>query len=149
MKQIILSIGVGLIDDLSVTFYPYHFVRTILSVPFCPIPFCPYTILSMPFCPHHFLLEPFLTSVYILKFHDHKSTDVVVVVENRQKSLNLEEKARQELNKNKMSMRMLEQEHQRLIGMKVDECNSITKHIKTKPPGASIWFESWVCRGSF
>jgi len=23
-----LSIGVGLIDDLSVTFYPYNFVRT-------------------------------------------------------------------------------------------------------------------------
>src|SRR6218665_3835396 len=22
--------------------YPYHSVRTILSVPFCPIPFCPY-----------------------------------------------------------------------------------------------------------
>src|SRR6218665_1392778 len=46
--------------------YPYRFVRTILSVPFCPIPFCPYTILSntilsvyhfvhtilsVPFCP--------------------------------------------------------------------------------------------------
>src|SRR6218665_2655238 len=29
----------------------YHFVHTILSVPFCPIPFCPYTILSIPFCP--------------------------------------------------------------------------------------------------
>src|SRR6218665_644853 len=44
--------------------YPYHFVRTILSVPFCPIPFCPYTILSIPFCPYHFVryhfvLEPF------------------------------------------------------------------------------------------
>src|SRR6218665_2875122 len=43
--------------------YPYHFVRTILSVPFCPIPFCPYTILSIPFCPYHFVrchfvLEP-------------------------------------------------------------------------------------------
>src|SRR6218665_1308741 len=24
----------------------YHFVHTILSVPFCPISFCPYTILS-------------------------------------------------------------------------------------------------------
>src|SRR6218665_658783 len=44
--------------------YPYHFVRTILSVPFCPIPFCPNTILSIPFCPYHFVryhfvLEPF------------------------------------------------------------------------------------------
>ena len=34
----------------------YHFVRTILSIPFCPMPFCPYTILSatilsVPFCP--------------------------------------------------------------------------------------------------
>ena len=50
--------GVRLIDDLSVTFYPYHFVHTIfsntilsvyhfvhtiLSVPFCPLPFCPRT----------------------------------------------------------------------------------------------------------
>src|SRR6218665_908745 len=31
--------------------YPYHFVRTILSIPLCPIPFCPYTILFIPFCP--------------------------------------------------------------------------------------------------
>ena len=29
----------------------YQFVHTILSVPFCPIPFCPHTILSIPFCP--------------------------------------------------------------------------------------------------
>src|SRR6218665_1783403 len=29
----------------------YHFVHAILSVPFCPMPFCPYTILSVPFCP--------------------------------------------------------------------------------------------------
>src|SRR6218665_1928146 len=36
---------------LLLKYYPYHFVRTILSVPFCPIPFCPYTILSVPFCP--------------------------------------------------------------------------------------------------
>src|SRR6218665_1040635 len=36
---------------LCVIFYPYHFVRTILSMPFCPISFCPYTILSIPFCP--------------------------------------------------------------------------------------------------
>src|SRR6218665_3993770 len=25
-------------------FYPYHFVRTILSVTFCPLPFCPITV---------------------------------------------------------------------------------------------------------
>src|SRR6218665_4042389 len=29
----------------------YHFVHSILSVPFCPVPFCPYTVLSIPFCP--------------------------------------------------------------------------------------------------
>src|SRR6218665_2567594 len=49
---------------LSVIFnIPYHFVHTILSMPFCPIPFYPYTILSIPFCPYHFVrchfvLEP-------------------------------------------------------------------------------------------
>src|SRR6218665_179249 len=26
----------------------YNFVHTVLSVPFCPIPFCPYIILSIP-----------------------------------------------------------------------------------------------------
>src|SRR6218665_1189705 len=50
---------------LSAIFYPCHFVRTILSIPFCPIPFCPYTILSIPFCPYyfvryHFVLEPYI-----------------------------------------------------------------------------------------
>src|SRR6218665_622582 len=40
--------------------YPYHFVRTILSVPFCPIPFCPYTILSISFCPYHFVRYHFV-----------------------------------------------------------------------------------------
>src|SRR6218665_3732630 len=40
--------------------YPYHFVRTILSVPFCPIPCCPYTILSIPFCPYHFVRYHFV-----------------------------------------------------------------------------------------
>src|SRR6218665_2495649 len=40
--------------------YPYHFVRTILSVPFCPIPFCPYTILFIPFCPFHFVRYDFV-----------------------------------------------------------------------------------------
>src|SRR6218665_2293585 len=27
-------------------FVPYHFVRTILSVPLCPVPFCPVTTLA-------------------------------------------------------------------------------------------------------
>src|SRR6218665_1617074 len=40
----------------------YHFVHTILSVPFCPIPFCPYTILSIPFCPYHFVRYHFVRS---------------------------------------------------------------------------------------
>src|SRR6218665_407123 len=45
---------------LLVRSYPYHFARTILSVPFCPIPFCPYTILSIPFCPYHFVRYHFV-----------------------------------------------------------------------------------------
>src|SRR6218665_3712796 len=64
MKKIILSMRVGLIDDLSVTLYMYHFVRTILSIPFCPIPFCPYTILSIPFCPYHFVRYHFVLEPY-------------------------------------------------------------------------------------
>src|SRR6218665_1361284 len=59
--------------------YPYHFVRTILSVPFCPIPFCPYTILSntilsvyhfvhtilsVPFCPLPFCPRTLRYNVY-------------------------------------------------------------------------------------
>src|SRR6218665_2501446 len=40
----------------------YHFVRTILSIPLCPIPFCPYTILSIPFCPYHFVPYHFVRS---------------------------------------------------------------------------------------
>ena len=43
---------------LSAPFYSYHFVRTIVSVPFCPMTFCPYTILSVPFVRYHFVLEP-------------------------------------------------------------------------------------------
>src|SRR6218665_395275 len=40
----------------------YHFVHTILSVPFCPyhfvrIPFCP-----LPFCPYHFVRYHFVRS---------------------------------------------------------------------------------------
>src|SRR6218665_668893 len=51
---------------LSVIFDPYHFVHTILSMPFFPIPFYPYTILSIPFCPYHFVryhfvLEPLMS----------------------------------------------------------------------------------------
>src|SRR6218665_223491 len=45
---------------LSVIFYPYHFVRAILSIPFCPMPCCPYTILSIPFCPYHFVRYHFV-----------------------------------------------------------------------------------------
>jgi|SRR6218665_125280 len=45
---------------VSVLFYPYHFIRTILSVPFCPYHFVRtilsvyhfvHTILSVSFCP--------------------------------------------------------------------------------------------------
>src|SRR6218665_2323499 len=31
-------------------------------VPFCPIPFCTYTILSIPFCPYHFVRYHFVRS---------------------------------------------------------------------------------------
>src|SRR6218665_4021634 len=40
----------------------YQFVHTILFVPFCPIPFCPYTILSIPICPYHFVRYYFVRS---------------------------------------------------------------------------------------
>src|SRR6218665_1792064 len=46
--------------------YPYHFVRTILSVPFCRIPFCPNTILSIPFCPYHFVRYHFVLEPKLL-----------------------------------------------------------------------------------
>src|SRR6218665_3209345 len=42
----------------------YHFVHTILSVPFCPIPFCLYTILSVLFCPYHFVRYHFVRSPF-------------------------------------------------------------------------------------
>src|SRR6218665_1142653 len=51
---------------LSVIFYPYHFVRAILSIPFCPMPFCPYTILSIPFCPYHFVRYHFVLELRTL-----------------------------------------------------------------------------------
>src|SRR6218665_3915561 len=44
----------------------HHFVHTILSVPFCPMPFCPYTILSIPFCP-----VTFKSSGEIIMFAKH------------------------------------------------------------------------------
>ena len=44
----------------------YHFVHTILSVPFCPIPFCPYTMLSIPFCPYHFVRYHFVRSPFVV-----------------------------------------------------------------------------------
>src|SRR6218665_1576735 len=40
---------------LFVIFYPCHFVRAILSIPFCPC-----TILSIPFCPYHFVRYHFV-----------------------------------------------------------------------------------------
>src|SRR6218665_892758 len=52
---------------LSVIFYPYHFVRAILSITFCPTPFCPYIILSVPFCPYHFVRA--ILSATILSGH--------------------------------------------------------------------------------
>src|SRR6218665_1052901 len=59
-----------LLMTLSVIFYPYHFVRIILSIPFCPIPFCPipfcmHTILSIPFCPYHFVCIPFCPNHFV------------------------------------------------------------------------------------
>src|SRR6218665_1037977 len=58
---------------LSIRFYAYHFVRAILSIPFCTMPFCPYTILSIPFCSYHFVryhfvLESFLPFTFIQQF---------------------------------------------------------------------------------
>src|SRR6218665_1157544 len=64
-NKIILSMGVELMYCLMILLlksYPYHFVRTILSIPFCPIPFCPYTILSIPFCPLPFCPRTMITS---------------------------------------------------------------------------------------
>src|SRR6218665_3119570 len=52
---------------LFIIFYLYHFVRTILSVPFCPIPFCPYTIYSIPFCPYHFVRCHFVRSHFTVQ----------------------------------------------------------------------------------
>src|SRR6218665_2167646 len=56
---------------LSVIFDPYHFVRAILSIPFCPMPFCPYTILSIPFCPYHFVRYHFVLEPLQQKVKHH------------------------------------------------------------------------------
>ena len=40
-EKIILSVGTDYL--INWWFYPYHHVRTSLSVPFCPLPFCPRT----------------------------------------------------------------------------------------------------------
>src|SRR6218665_398070 len=52
-----------------IPFCPYHFVRTILSLPFCPIPFCPYTIFSIPFFPYHFVRYHFVLEPIVLYFN--------------------------------------------------------------------------------
>src|SRR6218665_3621081 len=60
-----LSINFTLIVIYSKT--AHRFVRTILSIPFCPMTFCPmtfcpYTILSIPFCPYRFVHYHFVRS---------------------------------------------------------------------------------------
>src|SRR6218665_2209305 len=61
----------------------YHFVRTILSVPFCPLPFCPRTVLLYKRHKHQSLLKepnhkiaPYLTKRKdtLYKSHDINST---------------------------------------------------------------------------
>src|SRR6218665_3535044 len=59
---------------LLVKSYLYHFVHTILSVPLCPIPFCPYTILSIPFCPNHFVRYHFVLEPLQHICHTHSYT---------------------------------------------------------------------------
>src|SRR6218665_289194 len=54
--------------SLSAIFYPCHFIPTILSIPFCPIPFGPYTILSIPFCLNHFVRIPFCP-YHFVRYH--------------------------------------------------------------------------------
>src|SRR6218665_1680576 len=63
----------------------YHFVHTILSVPFCPIPFCPYTILSVyhfvriPFCPYTILSIPFCP-YHFVRYHFVRSSHILATV---------------------------------------------------------------------
>src|SRR6218665_1732137 len=70
MKKSYCQWEAGLIDDFIRNIYPYHFVRAILSIPFCPMPFCPYTILSIPFCPYHFVRYHFVLEPYYSSFCD-------------------------------------------------------------------------------
>ena len=56
MKHHVVSwSGIGRMMILSIPFYPYHCVRTILSVQFCPIPLCPYAFLFIPACSYNFV----------------------------------------------------------------------------------------------
>ena len=71
-EKITLSVEAGLIEwwFYSYHLYLYHFVCTILSIPFCPVPFCVYTILCVyhfvciPFCPYHFVFYHFYPRAY-------------------------------------------------------------------------------------
>src|SRR6218665_3028539 len=61
----------------------YHFVRTILSIPFCPYHFVPYHFFRIPFCPYHFVRA--ILSGAILSghpdtssFHYFKNVEIVV-----------------------------------------------------------------------
>src|SRR6218665_3169724 len=75
---------------LLLKFYPYHFVRTILSVPFCPIPFCPYTILSIPFCPYHFVRYHFvLEPSEALPWQCERPREKRIVLRERKEALGL------------------------------------------------------------
>src|SRR6218665_3676498 len=61
---------------LSAPFYSYHFARTILSIPFCPMTFCPYAILSIPFCPIPFCPMTFCPYHFV---HTVLSNDILSV----------------------------------------------------------------------
>src|SRR6218665_1454123 len=50
---LLISINFTLIVIYSKTCY--HFVRTILSVPFCPYHFVQWHFVRIPFCPYHFV----------------------------------------------------------------------------------------------
>ena len=62
-------------------------------------------------------LQVLLRSYLYFKFDDQKLVNFVVV-ENREKSLNLQDKLKQELNKNEKRIMVLTKEKQRLLGMK-------------------------------
>src|SRR6218665_2918081 len=46
--------------------YPYHFVRTILSISFCPYHFVQYHFVRIPFCQYHFVRYHFVRSPPVL-----------------------------------------------------------------------------------